>query len=361
MKLTVFIGGLSGGGAERVVSNLSNYLSDRHTITILTMSDDKPAYKLNDNIERIPLYRKDEANNIIFKNIKRIYRFRKYIKKSLTDAYLVMLPMTTNIMLYHRKLIKVPIIVSERCDPYTRYKTSKFKRWIVKRLYPKADGFVFQTEDAMKYYDDIIGDKGIVIPNAINPEFVRAPYIGKRKKQIVSAGRLTEQKNFKLLIEVFANILKEYPEYYLSIYGDGHKRSELENYISLLDISERVKLPGYVNNFGSHIIDSSLFVLPSNYEGMPNALMEAMALGLPCISTDCPVGGPKYLIQDGVNGLLIERNNPKQLEIAINKMLSNNEYANELGCNAKKISQDLNSDKIYSKWESYILKFCKLS
>lgn len=356
MNLTIFIGGLSGGGAERVVCNLSNYLSERHNITILTMSDNKPAYKLNDNIERVALLRKDESNNFFTQNIKRILRFRQYIKKSLADVYLVMLPITTIIILYHRKLIKVPIIVSERCDPQARYETSKLKKFFMKKLYPKADGFVFQTEDAMKYYTDIIGDKGIIIPNAINPEFVRNSFIGNRKKRIVSAGRFTEQKNFNLLLKVFANILKEYPEYSLTIYGDGHKRNELEDYIKLLEIGEKVEMPGYVDDFWSHIIDSSLFVLPSNYEGMPNVLMEAMALGVPCISTDCPVGGPKYLIQDGINGLLVERNNPEELETAISKVLSNKEFAHEIGKNARKISQDLSYEKIYSKWEAYIKK-----
>lgn len=357
MKITIFIGGLSGGGAERVVCNLSNYLSsNRHEVTILTMSEDIPAYELSSNVQRIPLLRKNEFGNSVVKNIKRIIRFKKYLKNSQADIYLVMLPTTINMMLFFRKLVKVPIIVSERCDPITRYDTSLLRKKIMEKLYPRADEFVFQTEDARDYYKNIIGTKGIVIPNAINSEFIRETYQGNRKKKIVSAGRLTEQKNFTLLIDAFAKLCDRYPEYELIIYGDGPQKKDLIEYVKKLNMHNKVKFSGYVNDFGSHIIDASLFVLPSNYEGMPNALMEAMALGLPCISTDCPAGGPKFLIQDGINGLLVPVNDIENLVNKIDMVLSNTELSSKLGNNAKKIINRLDKDKIYNEWEKMLVR-----
>lgn len=354
MNITIFIGGLSGGGAERVVCNLSNFLSARHKVTILTMSNDTPAYQLNESVSRVSLIKDEESQNYLFKNFKRLIRFRKYLKKSDADVYLAMLPGTINIMLAHRNKINVPIIVSERCDPQSRYESSKMRKWIMKKLYPKADGFVFQTKDAMDYYRQIIKNKGTVIPNAINQEFVREPFKGTRKKRIVSAGRFTEQKNFALLIKAFSRITDKYPDYDLIIYGNGPQKNELVHLVKDLHLENKVKFPGYVNNFGDQIIDASLFVLSSNYEGMPNALMEAMALGLPCISTDCPVGGPKFIIDDKENGLLVPVGDIERLSESFEMVLSNKEFATVLGKNAKRISLNLSSENIYDRWEVYI-------
>jgi len=354
MKITLFIGGLSGGGAERVICNLSNYLSKRHDVTILTMSNDKPAYDLSDKVRRISLVQFGESDNKIIKNLKRIKRFREYVKRNSPDIYITMLPNTINFMLFNRKIINAPILISERGDPKTRYESSRLKKFIMKKLYPKADGVVFQTEEAKSYYTKFIGDKGIIIPNAINSEFIRKPYSGQRKKRIVSAGRFSEQKNFSMLIEAFSKIIVDYPDFELVIYGDGALRNDLEKQIKKNALENKVLIPGYVEGFGDHIFDAALFVLPSNYEGMPNALMEAMALGLPCISTDCPVGGPRYLINNNMNGLLISPGNLNELIEAIEKLLSDDFLRHKIGNNAKEIVSTLNPEVIYYKWETYI-------
>jgi glycosyltransferase involved in cell wall biosynthesis len=147
-----------------------------------------------------------------------------------------------------------------------------------------------------------------IIPNPINPEFNVKPFSGKRRKIITSVGRLSEQKNQHVLIEAFSRIEKDFPDYELVIYGEGNLRETLENQIKTLKLENKVKLPGVKKNIKNEIYDCSLFVLPSLYEGMPNALMEAMALGLPVISTDCPCGGPRFLIHN-YNGLLVKVNN----------------------------------------------------
>jgi glycosyltransferase involved in cell wall biosynthesis len=226
----------------------------------------------------------------------------------------------------------------------------------MKALYPKADGFVFQTADAMAYYKDYIGDRGVVLPNAINNEFVKEPYKGKREKVIVSAGRFSQQKNHLLLIDAFSKISQKHCDYNLVIYGDGELKSKYEERINELKIKGRVFMPGFVHDFGSCILNASLFVLSSNFEGMPNALMEAMALGLPCISTDCPSGGPKYLINDRVNGLLVPLGDSGRLAEAMDVVLSNEELAYRIGNNARRITETLRSDSIYEKWEIYIKK-----
>lgn len=360
MKISFFCGSLSGGGAERVVCNLCNYLAEKqHQVTVITISNQPATYPLVNSVKRISLDENCKYDNHFLNNIKRLIRLKKLLKKSDKDIYIVFLPETTFVLLHFRKIIKVPVIASERCDPYTFFKSSKINTLLMKRLFPRADAFVFQTVEAQEYYKGIITDESIVIPNAINDEFVREPYVGEREKTIIAAGRLTKQKNFPLLLKAFSKISKKHSKYKLIIYGQGPMSSDLDTLSVIMGISDKVVFPGYVNNLIDCISNASLFVLSSDYEGMPNALMEAMALGLPCISTDCPSGGPRYLIEDGQNGLLVPVNDVDALAQAMDKVLSDTELANKLGTNAHKICERLAADKIYGQWEAFIEKIAK--
>lgn len=223
MKITLLIGSLAGGGAERVVCNLANYLADKgHEITILTVSD-KQTYKINANVRHVVLYGESDSklpHQII--NIIRLYRMNRYFRKENVDVYLTFLPKLSSFILAQKRFIKCPVILAERADPNTFCNSSKKNKKIFEQYYPKADGYIFQTEDAREYYrtHGINVENSVVIPNAINPEFIRPLYQGERRKVIVGAGRLTIQKNFSLLINAFAEICNDFPEYKLEIYGE---------------------------------------------------------------------------------------------------------------------------------------------
>lgn len=356
MKITIFIGGLSGGGAERVACNLANHLSEQnHEITMLTMSDTETAYGLNDAVKRRSLISRKERKNKIKSNILRYIRLRRYVKNEDCDCYIVMLPITICLLLHFRRLSKAPMIASERCNPYI---FSKLKRTMVRHYAKRADAWVFQTEDAAKWYEGI-AKESIVIPNAINPAFIREPYGGEREKSIVAAGRLSQQKNFKLLIEAFANVSKDYPEYDLKIFGKGPKEQELREFASEKGVSGKVRFMGYVDDMPEQLEKASMFVLSSDFEGMPNALMEAMALGLPCVSTDCPVGGPRFLIRDGENGLLVPVGDKEKMIEAMRRVLKDAEIAKTLGSNARSVANELGPAEIYGKWETFINQIIK--
>ena len=205
----------------------------------------------------------------------------------------------------------------------------------MKILYPLADGFVFQTKEAQEYFDKKIQKKSVIIPNPINEEFICEPYNGEREKKIVTVGRLEEQKNHKMLIKAFSKLPEGLSEYKLIIYGEGSLRPELEKQIKELNLLGRVFLPGQVDDVKNRIYKAGLFVLSSNYEGMPNALMEAMALGVPCASTDCPCGGPRFLIKNEYNGLLYNVNNELELKLAINKIIGDEELSKKISKNAR--------------------------
>lgn len=357
MHITFFIGGLSGGGAERVTCNLANYLVNRgHKVEILTMADDKPSYTLSRSVYRKTLLKDNERKNFIYNSLLRLYRFYAYLRKTESDAIVVMLPITTIMLLRMKCFTKAKIIAAERNIP-TIY--SGKVQGQLKRLASKADGWVFQTESQKEWYADAHIKEDVVIPNAINPDFIKPAYNGKRRKVIVTSGRLTSQKNHALLIQAFAKIKPLFPDYRIVIYGEGEKRKELEDIARSLRIGDAVEMPGYSTNIAESIYDASLFVLSSDFEGMPNALMEAMALGLPCISTDCDGGGARFLIQNGTNGLLIPKGDINVLSEAMNRMLSDRAFAEQCGHEAHKICKLLAPKKIYGRWEAFIKEIAK--
>lgn len=353
ISLSILIGGLSGGGAERVACNLANYLCNNgYTVEIVTMSDDTPTYQLDACVKRCILLRKEERKDFFHNCWVRWSRLKKYVKSSDTQGYLVMLPITTAFLLALHKYIRVPIIVAERNDPA---RTPKLIWALLTRLFKYANGFVFQTQDAQNYYAPYLKSKpSLVIPNAINPAFIRDVHTENRKKQIVAIGRFTKQKNFMLLLRAFATIHKEFPQYQLTIYGQGEQRATLEHFIIEHNLEGAVSLPGYVKDIPQQLLEPSVFVLSSDYEGMPNALMEAMASGLACISTDCPCGGPRFLIKEGENGLLVPVGDQTALENALRRVLADDTLRQKLGANATRIQRKLSSEIIYKKWEEFI-------
>ena len=249
MKITFFIGGLSGGGAERVTCNLASYLAKRgHKINVLTMSDDKPSYTIDDRVTRTSLLFAYERKNFIYNSALRLCRFISHLWKNQVDVYVVMLPVTTIMLLLMRFKTKAKVIASERVAP-AMYPIMQQK--LLKLLARKADGWVFQTREVRSWYEGYTRiAKVSIIPNAINSDFIKEPYHGERKKTIVTAGRLTEQKNHLLLINAFAKICQNFPDYQLIIYGEGEIKEKLEYTAKELGLKDKVFLPGYTTNIG---------------------------------------------------------------------------------------------------------------
>lgn len=359
------INSLDSGGAERVVSILANYFVSKNDVSIITMTDNNIQYKIDKKVNIIKLVKnkKNIKNKIlkkillIPKTIVRIQKLNKVFRSQRPDIIISFLPEASFMSLIANKG-RYKIIISDRNDPNIEYK-NKIYNFLMKKLYPKADGFVFQTNDAKEYFNDIIdfSEKPYkIIYNPVSEKFICDRYNGKRKKQIVSVGRLQEQKNFELLINAFSKIEKKYPDYKLVIYGEGNLRKCLEDKVQMLNLENRILLPGVIKNVKEKIYNSSIFVLSSNYEGMPNALIEAMCIGLPVISTNCPCGGPKMLIENNVNGILIDTNNVEQLANSMELLLNDKKFADTLGKNASTIIDKVNPDAVNKEWEKLINK-----
>ncbi len=353
MKITLFIGGISGGGAERVVCNLANYLYDKgHCVKILTMSEDESSYELKEGVQVVSLLKIAEKQNALFNAIKRIYRMIKVLRTNETDTYVVFLPITIIFLLTFRIFTKARIIASERGQPSALKGSIQF---LLRKLCSKADAWVFQTIQQKDWYSDYLEKtKYSIIPNAINESFLHKDECVAKKNVIITSGRLGFQKNHKLLISAFSKIANKYPDYEVHIYGKGGLYDELSKQIQHLELSNRVFLKGHTDKLKACLEEAKLFVLPSIYEGIPNALMEAMALGLPCVSTDCDGGGARFLIRDGVNGLLVPQKDVDAMAAAMDRILSDKEFAENLGTEAHKLCYTLAPEKVYGKWETFI-------
>lgn len=362
MRILFTLGSLDSGGAQRVAANLCNsFVKKGHSVRILVTKLKENLYKLDDEISVHELD-SDQSKKGFFRERNIIKNLSKEIKEYKPTVVISFLPEPTARILFLKKFSKVmkdiPVILSVRADPNVIYK--RFKRKMsVKFLYNKADGYVFQTEEAKEFFNKKIQDKSTIILNPINSNFFIKPFEGKREKVFVTVGRLTKQKNHELLISAFNDFQKEYSDYKLYIYGEGELEDKLKNQIKELNLIDKVILKGVSKNIPQELNNKYAFVLSSDFEGLPNALMEAMALGLPSISTDCTGGGARAVINDGVNGIIVPINDEKKLANAMKKIASDSIFAKKLGEEAMKIRDNCSEEAIVREWLNYINEFCR--
>lgn len=346
-KIMIFLNSLSRGGAERVSINLASYFSNNNIeCVLLTTNTNKEEYDVPKNVKRLSL----ESEKNYF---KKILKFRKIISAEKPDKLLIM---DTPGCIYAMPAIflkKVKAIVSERNDP-KNFEGKRIVKYISRLFMKFANGYVFQTEDAKKFYKKYLKDKGIVIYNPVFMDSIPCRNNEKIEDKIVAVGRLTNQKNHKMLIDAFEIIKEEYPNLKLEIYGEGCLHNELQDLINNYGLINQVFLKGNKKNVLECIKDARLFVLSSKYEGMPNALIESMAIGIPSISTDCPCGGPKTLINNNVNGFLVPLGDAKLLAEKIDYCLSNYSEMYKISKEAIKIREELNIDIICRQWYEYL-------
>jgi len=352
MKIMFYAWGLGKGGAERVISVLTNEFSKQHDVSIVINSKDNIAYNINKNVTIYELDNK-KAKNKIVSNLFRIINTKKIFKQVLPDVIICFLPVPSFRALLCKGKISSKIIVCDRNDPKVEY-AKIINKTLMKLLYKHADGFVFQTNEQKNFFDSKIQSKSIIIRNPLKEEFLADTNLKNRDNIIVNVGRLHQQKNQKLLIDAFKNISDKFNDYELRIFGDGPLHAELANYIKSQGLSRKVKLCGISDNIRDELIKSKVFVLSSNYEGMPNALIEAMATGLACIATDCPCGGPRDLIENNVNGLLVKCNDVADLTEKLELLLLNPKKIEQFGNNASKIRKILATSIIVKEWLDYI-------
>lgn len=361
MKIVFVSEPLSTGGAERVVAALANsFLEKGNEVKIIVVDNgDDNVYYTHPDIEFIHIRK---PKNPIVDLTYRAITMRRFFSDYNPD---VIIPFTTqkNVSVLLASLFSRNTVIScERNNP-REDPSNVFLRVLRKMLYWTSEGFVFQTRNAQEYFSKSIQQRSIVIPNPLSNALIE-PWRGKRKKTIVMASRLNPQKNLEMAIESFRNVRERHPDYILKIFGKSYQGSyEYENKLKQMiengNLSQNVFLEGFSDNLHENIKDATVFLLTSNHEGMSNSLMEAMALGLPCISTDDPNGGAKSLIQDHVNGILIPVGDTQACTNSLLELIENDQLRHNISENAVTIRETLDISKISETWLSYIKEVVK--
>ena len=354
MIILFYINSIHHGGAQRVMINLADYLSaNNFDCVLITSYLDDWEYPVPKKVKRLSIYSdKKEMGNFIAKNFSLVKKLRNIVKNENADILVSFMgePNIRSILACFG--LKTKNIISIRNDPKKEY-PNIFMSFLAKVLFNKADGIVFQTKDEQEYFSKRIQKKSKIILNTVDTVFFNTK-LSRKRKDIVTTGRLTKQKNHELLIRAFAEIANDIEDN-LFIYGDGELKDYLQDLINELHMNNRVFLPGPTHDVVNVLKDKKLFVLSSDFEGMPNSLMEAMAMGLPCISTDCPCGGPKSIINNMHNGVLTKVGDVKELENSIYNLIVDEDKRKSIEDNAKITSKKLFvSEIINEEWKKYI-------
>lgn len=352
MKIMTVITGMNTGGAERVMATLCNELSKRHDVCLLVLKDAQSDYYISNRVEVV-------SGNITNQNICKCIRvIKKEILRWKPDVILSFMTKTNIVVLLAaiEAHLRDRVIIAERANPYN---AKHIFRIIRRVLYPFAAGAVFQTRQAQDYYKCMLKCESVVLRNPLNPDFDIRTYEGERKKTIVTIGRLSIEKNQKMLIKAFERIADKYPDYSVEIYGDGPLQGELQKQIDASGLNNRITLAGRKDNIQEYVNNAGIFVLPSNSEGMPNALLEAMAMGIPSIATDCPIGGTAAIIKNLENGIIIPMNDTVKLADSISMLIDDKALAKRIGHNAQHVTEDYSAEKVCLEWEAYLNKVGK--
>lgn len=358
MKIGFLIKDLSSGGAERATVSLANYFAlCGNSVDIITFKGTDSFYPLEDEVKvhsaDLGEIEQSASFKRLFGSVGRMIKIRKLVKSLELDVLIGMSFAMTWYTVLATLFTKTKSVGTERSNPY-RYKASKINTFLRKLFYYFTDGYVFQTRRAAEFFGGKKSDRDIIIPNAIFNETVYSlSPPAERKKIICATGRLIKLKRFDMLIDSFASIADQIPEYTLFIFGEGEEKDALQGQIDSLGLDKRIILAGTDPQAVKFVNHASVFVLSSDFEGMPNALLEALAMGVPCVSTRCEMG-PDELIEDGESGILIDVGNGEQLSQAMLRIIKDPEFSRKLSENGRKLLKTHSIESISRQWLDYL-------
>lgn len=361
MKLLFFIHSLSPGGAERVTVNLANHWAEKNwDITIVTIAGHElDFYELHPSIHHIALCLDADSTNqlaAIKYNYRRIRALRNMLKQQQPDVALAMMTGANILLALAAMRLNIPVLGSERVHP-PMYPLGKVWEWLRRRSYRHLTAVTALTGESAAWLKTQTSAQYVpVIPNAVSyPIASRSPKVSPRNSgdnsfNLIAVGRLVPQKGFERLLLVFAALASRFPDWHLTILGEGDDRDPLERMLIDLELKQRVSLPGVVGNLGEWYEAADLYVMSSLFEGFPNTLGEAMAYGLPVVSVDCDTG-PRDIIRHKLDGLLVPKNNHGALIEALATLMSDKSLRNQYGSKAVEVRQRLSMKRIAGIWE----------
>jgi len=338
-KVMIAVTTLSGGGAERVVSVWANQLAAAgYDTALLVYGRVENEYRISENV-RVKTVAATYKEYKSLGHFKRLNRMRDILKEEKPDVLISFLPRMQIWMMMASFGIKLRRVETVRVSPWEIYKNNRIEHFLWMLCYHRADATIFQTAEQGEYFSKTIRERGVVIPNPIASQYCENPKQNYSDSAVrfVAAGRIAEQKNYPVMIEAFGIAHRERPDLRLSIYGTGDKTymDAIQQRIDERGLSSVITMHGRTNDTLSVLQQSDAFLMTSDFEGMPNALVEAMAVGLPCISTNCRTG-PRDLIDHGENGFLVSTGDAEAIAEAVLCAASmDSEHAEQMGRKAR--------------------------
>ncbi len=367
LNLTLVISSLGVGGAERVLSMMANHWAYAgRSVTILSYEEgsEPPFYCLRPDVKHVPLGVARCTGTIraaALANVSRIRRLRRAISESEPHCIISFMDSVNVTTLIATAGLRLPVIVSERSYP-PLVDIPKIWGFLRRLTYPLADAVVVQTESTRNWFSKGVRRKTVVIPNPVrcsDGALEDPSTVDEGPKRVISIGRMTQPKRFDLLIRAFASVAESH-ECELTIVGDGPDRQSLERLSDDLGVRGRVHFTGLVKDPRPLLRAADVFVLPSEFEGFPNALLEAMACGLAVISFDCPVG-PRAIITDGVDGILLGSQTVESLAGALDRLLRDDAERKRLAKRALDVNERFSMDRVMKAWDDLISDVCTIS
>lgn len=342
---------LSGGGAERVAVALANQMVvDGHDFTFLITKDKTCVYDLNPNVE-VRLICPQEKNGP-FEQIRAI---RREMKQHPDSTFMSFLSNQNLLLLLASLGLPNRAVVSSRNFPSVDFNGRRalfpLRDWLYSS---RADVVVFQTERQALCFPRGVQRKGLVIENPLSDGLPKMVPFSKRRHVLAASGRLAEQKNYPMMLRVFERVHKVFPEYRLEIYGKGDLLDELRQLADSLGVLQSVDFMGFRKDAVQMISTASVNLMTSDWEGLSNSLIEALAMGVPTVCTRCAGGGAEAVIEDGVNGFLVDCGDVDAMSDRVLAILEEPGLSERLASEATKINERLSIDVIARKWESVI-------
>jgi len=350
-SIVIINNGLGMGGIQKASTFLANVFADLgHEVIVLALyKTDKLFFYLNEKVKFIePSFDRSAYSPWLYV-IKMMLYIRRNVKKINPDVVMAFGEWTNSFVILSTRQLSIPVFLSDRMSP--TLSLGRIQNSLKKQTYPFATGIIAQTSYAKHILSEKTKNRNIeVIPNPVNAiDVTECP----KKNQVITIGRLTKEKGHTYLIEAFSKIKNK--EWQLLIVGDGKERESLERKCTELGLQNRVIFAGEQKDLTKFLSESKIFILPSLSEGFPNALIEAMSVPRACISTDC-IAGPRDIIEDGVNGMLIEPANSDSMAKAIDTLIEDENLRNSIAKNAFKIRENLNIDVIAKRYLDFITK-----
>lgn len=359
-RVALTIPSLAGGGAERVLAMLANHWADAGCdVTLITLdAAHADRHKLDPRIARVGLDLVRHSRGPwhgLANNVRRLRALRRALRSCGPDAIVSFLDQMNVLTLLAARGLAAPVIIAERTNPQ-QHQLGRIWSLLRRAVYPRCSALVVQTRRAQEQMRAVVPNRPIwVIPNGVATPAGSGPMESERREPaIVGMGRLSPEKGFDLLIEAFARVAPRHPDWTLVVLGEGPQRAELEQRIRRHGLETRVRLPGWTSEPQLILRTSGIFVLPSRYEGFPNALLEAMAWGLPAISFDCP-NGPAEIIRHGVDGLLVPPGDVPALASALDRLMSDNAERQRLGTATAEVTERFSLRTFFERWGAVVL------